>query len=467
MNNFTRALRLTLAHRWTFVASILCAIGVAVLWGGSISSIYPFIAVALEGKSLHEWADKSIERSGESIAKLHDKAATIERELATGASDSKLLHERYDVERRLTAEEHWLSGSKWLRDQVIVPYFPRDAFQTVVIIALLLLASTLVKCVLLIVNAILVSRMVQLAIFDLTKSFYRHTLRMDLAHFSAEGSSDLVSRFTYDTECLANGLRELFGKFIREPLKMIACLAGAAWISWQLLLLSMLLAPLAGLSIGALSKALKRANRRAMEEMSQIYSTLDETLQGIKVVKAFTMERHERRRFHKNSKKYYQKSMKIARYDSLTRPLVEMLGISTIVVALLAGAYLGIKQENYLFGIRMSEKPLTIEALMMFFGLLAGASDPARKLSEVFSRIQRAAPRRIVSTRLSIASPLWLTRRLRWPCRGTAATWFSSTSISTISRASRSCRTSTCASLLAKRSPLSAPTAAARRHWPT
>ena len=268
-----------------------------------------------------------------------------------------------------------------------------------VIIAAALLISTFLKCVLLIINAILVSRVVQLAIFDLTKQFYRHTLRMDLAHFSAEGASDLMSRFTYDTECLANGLRELFGKFVREPLKMIACLAGAAWVSWQLLLLSMLLAPLAAISIGSLSKALKRANRRAMEEMSQIYSTLDETLQGIKVVKAFTMERYERRRFHENSKKYYRKSMKIARYDSLTRPLVEMLGISTIVVALLAGAYLGIKQENYLFGIKMSERPLTIEGLMMFFGLLAGASDPARKLSEVFSRIQRApAPRPTGST---------------------------------------------------------------------
>ncbi len=125
--------------------------------------------------------------------------------------------------------------------------------------------------------------------------------------------------------------------------------------------------------------------------MSQIYSTLDETLSGIKVVKAFTMERYERRRFHENNKKYFRKSMKIARYDSLSRPLIEMLGISTICVALLAGAYLGIKQETHLFGIKMSERPLTIEPLIVFFGLLAGASDPARKLSEVYSRIQRAA----------------------------------------------------------------------------
>ncbi|HEY4308487.1 MAG TPA: ABC transporter ATP-binding protein [Pirellulales bacterium] len=392
MNSYRRALRLTLRHRWTFAASVACAICVAVLWGGNISVIYPFIAVAMEGKSLHEWADKSINHSNDRIQQLTTDEAELQKQLAgAGEPDRKALKTLGRTERELVAERRWNGGMQWIRDRVITPYMPRDAFKTILMIALFLLASTLVKCLFLIVNAILVSRMVQLAIFDLTKTFYRHTLRMDLAHFNAEGASDLMSRFTYDMECLANGLRELFGKFIREPLKMVACLAGAAWISWQLLVLSLLVAPLAALSIGALSKALKRANRRAMEEMSQIYSTLDETLQGIKVVKAFTMERHERNRFHQISKKYYKKSMKIARYDSLTRPLVEMLGLATIVVALLAGAYLGIKQECFLFGIRMSERPLEIQDLMVFFGLLAGASEPARKLSEVFSRLQRAS----------------------------------------------------------------------------
>ncbi len=392
MNNFGRALRLTLQYRWTFAASVLCALGVAVLWGGNISAIYPFVAVALEGKSLHQWADGSIELSHKRLAELNEDLARLDQEAAAPDADEvKLTRERARAEQQIAAENRALARNEWIREKIILPYLPNDAFQTVVIVAGVLIFSTLVKCVLLIINSILVSRIVQLAIFSLTKAFYRHTLRMDLAQFSVEGSSDLMSRFTYDTECLANGLRELFGKFIREPLKMVACLAGAAWISWQLLLLSLLLAPLAGLSINALSKALKRANRRAMEEMSQIYNTLDETLQGIKVVKAFTMERAERRRFHETSKKYYHKSMRIARYDSLTRPLTEILGISTICVALLAGAYLGINQKTHLLGIKMSERPLTIEPLIVFFGLLAGASDPARKLSEVFSRLQRAS----------------------------------------------------------------------------
>ena len=72
---------------------------------------------------------------------------------------------------------------------------------------------------------------------------------------------------------------------------MVACLAVAAWISWRLLLLSLVIAPLAGLAIRWLAKTLKRANRRAMEEMAQLYNTLEETFRGIKIVKAFTNER--------------------------------------------------------------------------------------------------------------------------------------------------------------------------------
>ncbi|HEY2840090.1 MAG TPA: ABC transporter ATP-binding protein [Pirellulales bacterium] len=391
MNNFGRALRLSLRYRWTFAASVVCALGVAVMWGGSISALYPFIAVALEGKSLQTWAENDTARTTKAIATLEEKLAEFDRKEAAHTASAKDVKEHRNDENQLVAQQRALARTEWIRDKIILPYMPTDAFLTVVVIAGMLLVSTIVKCVLLIINSMLVARMVQLTTFDLTKKFYRHTLRMDLANFSTEGASDLMSRFTYDMECLGNGMRELFGKFVREPLKMIACLVGAAWISWQLLLLSLLLAPVAGITINALSKALKRANRRAMEEMSQIYNTLDETLQGIKVVKAFTMERHERRRFHVISKKFYRKSMHIARYDSLTRPLTEMLGISTICVALLAGAYLGINQQTHLFGIKMSEKPLTIEPLIVFFGLLAGASDPARKLSEVFSRLQRAS----------------------------------------------------------------------------
>ena len=63
---------------------------------------------------------------------------------------------------------------------------------------------------------------------------------MDLATFGADGTSELMSRFTYDMESRSSGVTDFFGKLVREPLKMLTCLAGAAWVCWPLLVLSLL-----------------------------------------------------------------------------------------------------------------------------------------------------------------------------------------------------------------------------------
>jgi ATP-binding cassette subfamily B protein/subfamily B ATP-binding cassette protein MsbA len=103
------------------------------------------------------------------------------------------------------------------------------------------------------------------------------------------------------------------------------------------------------------------------------------------------MERAERRRFHQSNKAFYKKSMRIGRYDSLTRPLTEILGMGMICIALLSGAYLVLNQTTHLFGIRLADEPPKLGMMILFYGMLAGTSDPARKLSEVFGRLQRGA----------------------------------------------------------------------------
>ena len=157
------------------------------------------------------------------------------------------------------------------------------------------------------------------------------------------------------------------GRAIVEPLKMLSCLILAAWICWRLLLVSLLVAPLAAYFISRLSKALKRANRKAMEEMSQLYTILQETFGGIKIVKAFTMERYERRRLHENSKQIYRKAMKISRYDAMGHPLIEAMGVSMICLGILSGAYLVLNQQTQLFGIKMCDQPLDLASLLVFF----------------------------------------------------------------------------------------------------
>ena len=294
------------------------------------------------------------------------------------------------LEVRLAAEERALERYRWFKPS-IDRYLPDDPFQTLVVLIAALMVGTIIKDAFLTLGSFLVERLAQLAVFDLRKKFYRRTLRLELATFNESGTSDLISRFTYDLDNVGQGVQTVFGRAIREPLKMLACLFGAAWICWQLLVLSMLIAPLAGYLIARLARTLKKANRRAMEQMSSLYNVLMETFSGIKVVKAFTMERSERRRFHVVSKQCFRRGMRRALFDSLVNPVTEVRGIFPICVAILVGAYLVLNQETHIFGLRMCDRPLTLSSILVFFGMLAGTSDPARKLSEVFNRLQRAA----------------------------------------------------------------------------
>ena len=392
MNNFGRVVRLALHYRFTFIASIICAIMVGLLWGANIGVVFPILKVAFENESPQQWIEVEIANAEKTIVDKRAEIAELESQLP-GADTEKARQignvisvEQSDIASAQRSIDRYL----WFQPY-INRYIPSDPFMALSIFIGLLLLSTIAKDGFLICNTILVARLSHLATFDLRKIFYRKILRMDMARFNKEGSSDLMSRFTYDMEYLSVGLVALFGKLVREPIKALVCLTAAAWICWRLLIFSLVVAPLAGLMIQWLAKTLKRANRKAMEEMAQLYNTLEETFRGIKIVKAFTMERHERRRFHHNSKNYYRKAMKIARYDSLTRPVTEIMGVVTICMALLAGAHLVLNKETHLLGVRMAAEPLNLAWLLTFYGMLAGMADPFRKLSEVFTRLQRAS----------------------------------------------------------------------------
>src|SRR4029079_11073063 len=102
---------------------------------------------------------------------------------------------------------------------------------------------------------------------------------------------------TNDMDSYSQGLNTLLSKMIREPLRIASCLTGALWLNWRLTCLAMVLLPVSAATTYRAGKIMKRAVRRSLESMSNIYKILQESLQGIKVVKAFTMERYERRRF--------------------------------------------------------------------------------------------------------------------------------------------------------------------------
>ena len=390
--NFGRVVRMSIRYKFTFAAAIFCALMVAVLWVANIGILYPVIEVIFQDQSMRQWVDGKIKETDAAIAKKSAELEQLQGQLAlTPEADAKarknlqwsIANAQSDRSRAVRSLQAYRSVKPY-----IDRYLPNSPFQTLLLITGLLVLGTLVKDVFLVANNVLVVRLAQLGTFDLRKLFYRRTLRMDLATFGEDGTADLMSRFTNDMGQVAWALDSLFGKLIREPLKMAACLAGAAYFSWRLLLLTMIVTPVAVVSIRWLGRVLKRANRRVMEEIAVIYGTLEETFRSIKIVKAFTNERQERRRFHQDNKRYLHKAIRIASYDSLTHPLTEALGITTVSLAMIAGAWLILSRETHLLGIRMSDGPLGRADMLTFFFMLAGMADPLRKMSDIFANLQ-------------------------------------------------------------------------------
>ena len=214
----------------------------------------------------------------------------------------------------------------------------------------LLVVATLVKDAMLVGNLVFVERLTQLAMFDMRNPLFRKTLKMEMAHFGDGHSSHLMHRINSDVNCAFNGVNVVCGRMILEPLKMIACLIGAALICWRLLIVSLLVAPLAAYIMVRLTQSLRKANKRAMEEMGSLYTLLAETLTNIQTVKAFGMERHERWRYHESGKKYFHRAMRIIFFNAMGRASAEFMGMTIICMAIVAGAYLVINQQTTTLG---------------------------------------------------------------------------------------------------------------------
>ena len=126
----------------------------------------------------------------------------------------------------------------------------------------------------------LVARFGALLTMDLRRIVYRQMLYLDLAQHAKTNTGQLMSRLVQDVSSITGAITMLFGKTLREPLKLTVCLIGAAFISWRLLIFSLVLAPLALLLMTRLASSIKRASRRCMDQMGRMYSRISESLDG-------------------------------------------------------------------------------------------------------------------------------------------------------------------------------------------
>ena len=296
--------------------------------------------------------------------------------------------------RDLAESERWNARYRWA-SPLVKRYLPNNGFKTLLLVMALVMVGIALKGFFLFLQEVLVSDLTQLTIFDIRNQFFRRTMALDLSNFNDQGSAELLARFTNDMESVQQGLMTILGRVIREPLRVLSCLAGALWLNWRLTCLALVLVPVSVFCTHRAGKIMKRAVRKSLESMSNIYKILQESLQGIKVVKAFTMERYERRRFFLETKSLYKKSVRVATIDALSDPVLELLAFTTVSIALLSGAYLVLYHtmaiDFGLFKLQLASRPIEIEDLLTLYAMLGGISDPVRKLANVHSKIQRAS----------------------------------------------------------------------------
>jgi ATP-binding cassette subfamily B protein/subfamily B ATP-binding cassette protein MsbA len=385
-------------YRRQLVTSVLCALLVALFWSANLGAIFPVLKILARGINLQQWVDEEIadheknrdkyaaavKRQNEMIRSFEQQNTSESENLKRGASAG--------LAKATDAQDYhamWASRFQWLKAKVI-RHLPTDPFVTFLWLVGGVVCCLVVKGVFEFFQESLVGYVTNGTLFDLRNAFFRRVLRQDIRQLQAAGTTDLMSRFTTDTDQVGQGLKVVYGRVIAEPLRAAACFAVACAICWQLTLLFVVVVPLTLYVLTRVSKAMRKAAKKTLERMSALYKILRETLDGARVVKGFTREAHERRRFRALNREVFRKAMRLVNLDAFTNPAIEVLVASSVILALTAGVYLVVTQKTQIWGVIMCSQPMSFEMLLSFYAFLAAIADPVRKLSSVYAKLQAA-----------------------------------------------------------------------------
>jgi len=398
MDSFPKLWPYVRPYRGRLAISIFLGFAIASLWGANLTVAFPIVKLLMEHTSLHEYVDGTIETALAEKERLLKDQQGIEMRLEqfdsqpVSTNDETYVNLQQTLARKrsaLAGAESTLYKFHWLK-VYILPYVPRNEFQTFCWLIVFLIAATALKAVLMYIQDVLIGHLAVSTVMSLRKDMLKKVLALDYQSLTNEGPSGLMSRFTYDAEQLSQAVSILGGRAIREPLKCIACMVLALWFNWRLTLLSIVFIPLLGLFLSRVGWLLKRASRRMMESMSQIYKVLEETFDGLKVVVGYHSSDHHCRLFDEQYASYFKKSMQVVKIDAAAKPLLELLGLMAMFAALVPGAYLVMRGTTDLWGIQLSKSVMDGAELGLIYALLAGLLDPCRKISGIIPILKRA-----------------------------------------------------------------------------
>ncbi|MBR1630626.1 MAG: ABC transporter ATP-binding protein [Paludibacteraceae bacterium] len=172
---------------------------------------------------------------------------------------------------------------------------------------------------------------------DLRSQLYNKIISLPIGFFTEERKGDVISRMTSDVAEVENSIMSSLDMIVKNPIMIIMYLCTMFFMSWQLTLFVLLLLPVSGWIIGLIGRSLKRKSQRGQEQTADLISQVEETLGGLRVVKAFNAEHKLRDRFSRLNNETRKTFNRVNRRYQLAHPVSEFLGTSVIAVLLWYG----------------------------------------------------------------------------------------------------------------------------------
>ena len=214
---------------------------------------------------------------------------------------------------------------------------------------------------------------------DIRNQIYHKITSLPIGFFSNERKGDVMARMSGDVTEVENSVMSSLDMMFKNPIMIIACLTMMIALSWQLTLFVLVLLPVAGLIMGGVGKRLKRVSLEGQTQWGVMLSNIEETIGGLRIIKAFNAESKVRGRFEGENEKYRNIVTRMSRRYELAHPMSEFLGTLTIAIVLWFGGTL------ILGGHSSITAPKFIYYMVIFYSII----NPAKDLSKASYAIQR------------------------------------------------------------------------------
>ena len=214
---------------------------------------------------------------------------------------------------------------------------------------------------------------------DLRNEFNAKLLRLPISMISEERKGDLLARFSGDVAEIEYSIINLLESLIKNPILIIIYLVALFVISWELTLFVLIVLPIAGYVMGAVGKRLKRDSLEGQTQWGQLMSMVEETLSGLRIIKAFNAEQQISHRFTKANEQYRRTISQVYARQGLAHPMSEFLGTTAIAIILWYGG-------NLIFA---GNSTITADAFIYYLVVFYSIINPAKELSRASYSIQK------------------------------------------------------------------------------